>query len=142
MIPLSLFILFTKSRSIDFVNFFLYLRYIISNYNVSYLWKQKGFQRSPHSLLSFVSQNNFYKVYVTKSEKIKRHDFLKKLFLEILWIQTQLTSCDQKANNAAEMPITPNGLQLNFSLGFGTVFYRIATDKAKCLLAICKAKIN
>jgi hypothetical protein len=35
-----------------------------------------------------------------------------------------------------------NGLQLNFSLGFGTVFYRIANNKAKCLSAICKAKIN
>ena len=38
--------------------------------------------------------------------------------------------------------LTHNGLQLNFSLGFGTVFYRTANNKAKCLLDICKAKIN
>ena len=36
---LKLLIFIYKSRSIDFVKFFLYLRYIISNYNVSYLWK-------------------------------------------------------------------------------------------------------
>jgi hypothetical protein len=35
-----------------------------------------------------------------------------------------------------------NVLQLNFSLGFETVSYRNATNKAKCLLAICKEKIN
>ena len=37
--------------------------------------------------------------------------------------------------------MAPNVLQLNFSLGFETVVYRNATNKAIILLDICKAKI-
>jgi len=84
---ISFLFLIYKSRPIDFVKFFLYLRYIISNYNVSYLWKCTFNARHIRYLVLF------HKTTFTKScnevlEKIKT--LLKKLFLKTLWIQLGL----------------------------------------------------